>query len=162
MHWELCLAGTLPYLLQYGQGRHRATGHIVGVLQADERGLRTVVDLRADGWLDVIPGEDAALRRYCSRETAGEGGHHRHLPIEHVRPRFADHLLAVLRVQANGDLVSHGAGGNKDRGRFAEDLGGIFFETVDGGVFAVDVVADLGRGHGLAHCWGWPGDGVAS
>ena len=35
-------------------------------------------------------------------------------------------------------------------------------EGVDRRVLAVDVVADLGVGHGLAHLGGRPGDGVGS
>ena len=35
-------------------------------------------------------------------------------------------------------------------------------EAVDGRVLAVDVVADLGLGHGLAHLGRRPGDGVGA
>ena len=75
---------------------------------------------------------------------------------------FADDFLAVLGVEADGDLVAHGAGGDEDRGLSAEDRGGLLLEPVDGGVFAVDVVANFGCGHGLAHGWGGLGDGVAA
>ena len=94
--------------------------------------------------------------------AAGEGGHHGHLPIEDVGAGFADDLLAVVGVEADGDLVAHGAGGNEEGGFAGEDLGGAGFEAVDGGVFAVDVVADFRGGHGRAHGGSGPGDGVAT
>ena len=47
-------------------------------------------------------------------------------------------------VQADGDLVAHGAGGNEEAGLASEDLRGPLFEQVDGRVFAVDVVAHPG------------------
>ena len=44
----------------------------------------------------------------------------------------------------------------------AEQLGDALLQRADGGVLAVDVVADLGTRHGLAHLVGRPGDGVAA
>ena len=79
-----------------------------------------------------------------------------------MRAGFSDDFLAGAGVEADGDLVAHGAGGD-EYGCFAgEDLGGASFEAVDGGVFAVDVVAYLGGGHGGAHLWSGLGEGVAA
>ena len=94
--------------------------------------------------------------------AAGEDGGHGHLPVHDVGVSLADDLLAGLGVEADGDLVAHGAGGDEDGCFAAEDFGGFGFETIDGGVFAVDVVADLGVGHGFAHGRRGAGDGVAA
>ena len=61
--------------------------------------------------------------------------------------RFADDLLAVLGVQADRDLVAHGAAGHKQRSLAAEDFRGARFQAIDGRVFAVDIVAHLGCCH---------------
>ena len=52
--------------------------------------------------------------------------------------------------------------GTKMDGFAAEDFGGASFELVDRGIFAVDVVAYFGRGHGRAHGGRGAGDGVAA
>ena len=75
---------------------------------------------------------------------------------------IADHFLAVFGEQLDGDGVAHGAGGNEERGFLAGDFGGARFQPVDGGVFAVNVVADFGFEHGLAHGGRGFGDGVAA
>ena len=52
--------------------------------------------------------------------------------------------------------------GTKTAGFFAHDFGGALLQPVDGGIFAVDVVADFGFGHGAPHGGGGPRDGVAA
>jgi hypothetical protein len=52
--------------------------------------------------------------------------------------------------------------GTKKRGFFAEHFGGAFLQTVDGRVFAVNVVADFRLGHRAAHLPGRFGYSVAS
>ncbi len=111
---------------------------------------------------DAVPGENAAIAGDGAQLAAGEGGGHGHLPIQNVGERLADDLLAGLGVNADGDLVAHGAGGNEEGGFPAEDLGGAGFEAVDGGVFGVHIVADLGLGHGGAHGGSGLGDGVTA
>src|SRR3984885_4527829 len=68
----------------------------------------------------------------------------------------------MLGVHADGDLVAHGAGGNKQRRLAAKDLRGACFQKVDGGVFSVNIVPYLSCGHGGAHRWGGASDGVAT
>ena len=84
------------------------------------------------------------------------------VPNREVRARFANHFLAMLGVDLDGDGVAHGAGGNKEAGFFAHNFSGTLFQTVDGGVFAVYVVADFGFGHGAAHRGSGSRDGVAA
>ena len=54
-------------------------------------------------------------------------------------------------VHADGNLVAHGAGRDKQRCLAAKDLRGAGFQAIDGGVFAVNVVAHFGCSHGGAH-----------
>ena len=75
----------------------------------------------------------------------------------------ADDFLAVLGEQLDRDGVAHGAGGDEQGGLFAGDLGGALLQPVDGGVFAVDVVADLGASIMARRISrGGLGDGVAA
>ena len=64
---------------------------------------------------------------------------------------IADHLFPVPRVQLDADGVAHGARGQKQRSLLAEHLGDALFKLSDGGILAVNVVADLGLGHGAPH-----------
>ena len=79
-----------------------------------------------------------------------------------MRARFADHFLAMLGVNLYRDDVAHGARRHEEAGFFAENLGGALLEAIDGRVFAVDVVADLGLGHGAAHGGRGTSDGIAA
>ena len=99
---------------------------------------------------DLVPGKHAVFGLDGADHAAGEPGHHRKLVIEDVGARIADHFLAVLGEQLDRDGVAHGAGGDEQGGFLAGDFGGALFEAVDGGVFAVHVVADLARRS-------WPG-----
>jgi hypothetical protein len=56
-----------------------------------------------------------------------------------MRARFGDHFLAGLRVQPDGDLVAHGAGGHKQRSLAANNMRRMALEQIDSRVFAVNV-----------------------
>ena len=62
----------------------------------------------------------------------------------------------------DGGQVAHRAAGDEERGFFARAGRGDFLQTVDGGVFAVHIVADFGFGHGLAHGGRGMGDGIGA
>src|SRR5437899_6171192 len=76
--------------------------------------------------------------------------------------RIADDVLSVLCRVFDGDRVPHGPGGDEEGRLFAGDFGGAGFEAIDGGVFAIDVVADFGFEHSLAHGGRRLGDGIAA
>src|SRR5882724_1950476 len=76
--------------------------------------------------------------------------------------RFADHLMAMLGVQFDGDGIAHGAGGHVECRFLAGDLGGALLQTVDGGIFTVNVIAHFGFRHRTPHCGRWFGDSVAA
>ena len=79
-----------------------------------------------------------------------------------MRARFADHFLPVLRMQADRDLIAHGAGGDKDCSFALENFRGALLQPVDRRVFAIDIVADFRGGHGGTHRRSWLGHGVAA
>ena len=75
---------------------------------------------------------------------------------------ITDHFLAVLCMDLDADGVAHGAGGHEQSGFFAEDLRGTFLQLANGGIFGVDVVADLRGKHRLPHRGRGLGYGIAS
>ena len=66
------------------------------------------------------------------------------------------------RPAFDGEQIAHAAGGNEERGFLLENFRGAVLQAIDGGVFAVDVVANFGFGHGAAHGGRWFCDGVAA
>ena len=72
-----------------------------------------------------------------------------------------NHLVAAAAPGQGGNQVAHGAAGGEQARFLSHHFGGAFLQGVDGGVFAKDVVADFGRGHGPAHLVGGVGNGVA-
>jgi hypothetical protein len=79
-----------------------------------------------------------------------------------VAALLANHLLAMMSVQLDRDLVAHGPAGNKQRRLAPENGGRHGFQTIDGRVLAVHVVADFGFEHGPPHFGRRLGDGVAA
>ena len=84
------------------------------------------------------------------------------LVADDVAVGFAEEFVAGLAVNAHAELVAHRAGGDEERGFFAEHAGDSLFEAADGGVFAENIVADFGGGHGGAHAGGGASYGVAA
>ena len=75
---------------------------------------------------------------------------------------IADDFFPVPRVQLDPDGVAHGAGGQKQRSLLAEHLGDALLKLSDGRILAVNVVADLGLGHGAPHGGSRFGHGIAA
>src|SRR5262249_17529314 len=44
----------------------------------------------------------------------------------------------------------------------AEQLGGVFLQTVNRWIFAIDIISDLSLGYGATHGRRWAGNGVAA
>ena len=78
----------------------------------------------------------------------------------HVLAAAGDDHGAGRGQEAQGDLVGHHPRRDEQGRGLAHPLGVGLLEGVDGGVLAVDVVADDGVGHGPAHLGRGPGDGV--
>src|SRR3974377_1632724 len=140
-----------------------ATGHVAGVFEAEEGGLRVVVDFGPDRGSDLFPSEDAILAGSDgARHAAGDGRHGGKLVEINVAAFFANHFVTVVGPNANRDEITHTTCGN-EQGRFlVEDLGRAFLKSIDGGIFAVDIVTDLGGGHGLTLFFAGAGDRIAA
>ena len=162
MHRQSGLVGAVADLVEDLRRSDRSARHVVRVLQRDQAGLRRVIALAAQLRLDVLPGEDAVFGPHRARHHAGEVRHHRHLVVEDVAALLADDLLPMRGVQLDRDLVAHGSAGHEQRRLAAEDLSRALLQPVDGRVFAVNVVADLGFEHGAPHLGRGLGDGVAA
>jgi hypothetical protein len=73
-----------------------------------------------------------------------------------------DILVAALAMRHQGEQVRLRAG-RHEQGRFeTEIVRKTLLQGIDGGIFAIDVIADLGIEHGLAHRARGPGDGIAA
>src|ERR1700761_5855346 len=108
------------------------------------------------------PGENSSIGIHGAQLAPGERRNHAHLPVHQVSPRFANDLFAVLGVHADRNLVSHGAGGDKQPCLVAQDLRCPGFQPIHRGIFTVDVIAYFGRSHSIPHGGRRMSDGVAA
>ena len=99
----------------------------------------------------MLPGENAVFGPNGAGHDTGKMRHHGHFVVEDVAALFADDFLSGASMQFDGDLVAHGAAGDKECGFAAENGGGTTLQAVDGRVFGVNVVADFGLEHGTPH-----------
>ncbi|MNQ82446.1 hypothetical protein D3C85_974970 [compost metagenome] len=122
--------------------------------------------------MDVVTDADALFHLVGAQHAVGAGdgaqlhaGDHRGAAgfVPHdVAVVAEDHFVAALAVGVQRQLVAEVAGRHEQRGFLAEDACGQRFQLAHGGVVAVDVVADHGVEHGLAHGEGGLGYGVAA
>ena len=141
---------------------HRAAAEVVAVLEHDQRHVGGVVPPRRHGRAHVVGREMAARRVDHARHHPGDLGHSRELVAAHVAAALGQHLVAAPGQEPDRDLVAHRARRDEERRLHPQELGRALFQPVDGRILAVDVVADLGLRHGLAHLRGRLGDGVGA
>ena len=67
----------------------------------------------------------------------------------------------MATVHREGDLIAHRPGGEKEGGLLPQQVSYHVLEEIDGGIFALLLIAHLGVGHSLAHGRSGTGDGVA-
>src|SRR5262252_5638296 len=94
--------------VRYLERKDRSTGQAASVLEFNQSSLSAIVRRRRDLLPDQRPGDHAILTVNGARLAAGKRRHGGRLQIDKVRPLFADDLLPVLRVAADGHLVAHG------------------------------------------------------
>ncbi|MNN69913.1 hypothetical protein D3C81_1857400 [compost metagenome] len=73
-----------------------------------------------------------------------------------------DVFVATLAVRHQAEQVAHGAARHEQPGFEAQTLRQSCLQAVDCRVFAIDIVAQLGARHGLAHPGAGQGHGVAA
>src|SRR5690606_840147 len=103
-----------------------------------------------------------AFGRYRPPSDPGVGGVPASFDISDVGALVDEHLLPRRRLGHHGQLVPHRAGRHEDGCLLADDLGGFFFQGVDGGIVGVDIVSYLGLGHGSPHLRRGSCDGVGA
>src|SRR5947209_10784691 len=154
--------GSIADLIGPGLGEDGASSEIKRVFQHDQAGLGAIVDTRRNALLDLLPGDDPIFAIDRTRLASGKGRYGRRFKVDDVGTLFADDLLSMMRVDLDGNLVAHGAGGNKNGGFPPENLCGPLLQPVDRGVFTINVIANLSFSHGAAHFGSRLGDGVAA
>ena len=152
MHRERAAIGDLAHFRQMRKLHRRAATSVVGVLDHHQRRHREVIIGSENFALEFIEVElaivtigdrrehDAAQRR-CAAGFIAIG----------MRLVADDRLGAARAMREHRDQVAHGAAGDEQPRLLAHQRGGGLLEAVDGGVFAVDVVAELRARDRLAH-----------
>jgi hypothetical protein len=151
MGGKMVLLRAIPDFFQNVEARATAPGQIGGVFYVDEARGGVNRAFRADDRLNVAPGQDAVIRRNGANQASGEHGRGGHLIIENVGAGFGNDFLSGLGERTDGHLVAHGAGRQEERGFAPESFGSATLEQVDGGVLAIDIVANFSGGHGGTH-----------
>jgi len=111
---------------------------------------------------NVIRGEDAVGRVERTHRYAADSGSPSALVEHDVGTPLHHHQVAGLGLGTDGDLVRHAARGHENRRLLSQELGRPLLEPIHGRIVTVDVVADLRRGHRLAHRVGRLRDGIAA
>src|SRR6185437_3620911 len=130
---------------------HRPAGHIVRVFERNHSRLWPIIGPRQNLRSYLVPSQNSAFAHSRARLAAGKGRHHRHLPVENMRPRLADNLIALPRVNMNRNLVSHRPRRNQHRRLAPKNLRRPSLQPIHRGVFAVDIVTHFRRRHRRAH-----------
>jgi hypothetical protein len=73
-----------------------------------------------------------------------------------------DDFVTRARMGQRCQQIAHRAARNEQAGCFAQKVRGALFEGTHRGVFAIDVVANLGRGHCGTYAWRRQRHGVAA
>ena len=121
-----------------------------------------VVVRRADAAHELFDLQHAVVAFDRLRGDAEQLGVGALLVADDVAIGFAQEFVAGLAVDAHAELVAHRAGGDEEGRFFAEHAGDSLFEAADGRVFAEDVVAHFGGGHGGAHAGCGASYGIAA
>src|ERR1700675_2415558 len=163
VHFQAECVGTIADFVHAGRGINGATGHVAGIFQTDKGGLRVVINFGPDGGFDLVPGKDAVVAAADSARHATRYRGHRCKFVEvDVAALFAKDFVSVVGPDFDGDEVAHAARGNEQSRFLPEDFRSAFLELVDRGIFAVNVVAHFGGGHGAAHFVAGARDGIAA
>jgi hypothetical protein len=133
----------------------------IAVLDQHQTAMRHVGVVLAHGVFDLAGIHPAdGVRRQRARHHPAQRGHPARLPAEDVAVVAENGLVAAPGVGQHGGQIAHRAAADKQAGFFADARRGQRFQFVDGRVLAIDVVADTGAGHRLAHGRRRPTDGI--
>ena len=126
-----------------------------------EAAARHVTVVRTNGRLDGREVELTTRAVEPLHVDAGQRGRPARLEVDGMRGAMRNHLLAVTAVHAHGDLVAHGARGQKERRVLAQELGDHVLQEIDRRILVLLLVAHLRLAHEAAHLGGGLGYRVA-
>ena len=142
----------VPQLLQLVERLHRAAAPVVRLLDGDRRGGGQVpVALRPHLGDQLRRRPAGRPRRPGAGGDAEDRGRRADLVGDHVRVGVAEQLLARPQTSCRPIWLPIDPRRHEQRRLVPEQRGDPLLERVDRRVLAVDVVADLGLGHRLAH-----------
>src|SRR6266852_5852873 len=151
MHLQIHRMCVVANLFQLRCPINRPAPHIHRILQADQRRLRVVVNLRPDPRLHLLPRQDPVFPPDRSRHAPRNRGHRRQLVQVHMAPLFADHFISMMRPHFDRDEIPHASRRHKQRRFFSENLRRPPLQPVDRRIFSIHVVADLCLRHRSPH-----------
>ena len=152
-----------PVRAMLAQRRHlgrvdrRARLRHVRVLDDEQRRLREMVRDAFDRGADTVGQIPQRVHLHTAVDGRGRG-----FVAVHVRAVGAQHFGARRGEHADRELVRHRPRRHVQRRLLAEQRCRERLQAIDGGVLAVDVVADLGVGHRAAHLRRRLRDGVGA
>src|SRR6266404_9424689 len=125
----------------------RAASHIVCVFEADECGLRVVINFGSNDGFNFRPVENSIFASSDPRHATSNCRHGGEFVEVDVATFLANDFVAVMRPNFYGDEVPHASGWNEQGGFFAENLRGASFQGAYGRIFLINVIADFGFSH---------------
>src|SRR5258706_7779092 len=149
-------------LLHLSRRIHRPAPHVDGILQANQRRLRIVINLRTNQRLNLVPTHDPIVRPHHPRHAPCNRRHRSQLIQIHMAALFANHLVAMMRPNLDRNQVPHAPSRNKQRRLFPKNLRRPRLQSVHGRVFPINVIANLRRRHSSPHLRRRPSNGIAT
>ncbi len=133
-------------------GPHLAPASIMRVLDGNKRRpWKMNIAGITNGVLDVIRIHDTPLSWDLPSLNTRQHRYVADLIVEDMALGFRDELIPALRVSHDGDLIAHRAGTHEQTSLLAQHFRTQVFQPDDSRVLAVDVIADFGRRHRIAH-----------
>ena len=141
-----------------------AAAAVVRVFHRDQRGRREMrIGRRLELAFELVEREFAVVGiADRSEHHAAQRGRATRLVKIGVGARAEHRLGAARAMHQHRDQIAHRAAGDQQRGFLAHRVRRHRLEPIDGGVLAVNVVAQLGARDRLAHLGRRQGDGVAA
>ena len=128
-----------------------AAAQVGRLLDPGEAAPRHVAVVGTDGGLErrrvVLPARAVEALHVDAGQRCGAAG----FEMDRVRRLVRQHLLAVAAVDAERDLVAHGARRQKERRLLAEEVGDHLLEEIDRRVLVLLLVAHVRVAHEAAH-----------
>jgi hypothetical protein len=133
----------------------------VRVLDGDERRGGEVLLVGMEILANLVGVEDAVRTDRLDLDAGKRRGGARFV-LQDVTVPGSEHHVARPCQRVDRRLVRHRARGKEEGRLLSQQLGSALLEPVHRRVFAVDVIADLGRHHRFPHGRGRSGDRVAA